>query len=376
MIIKDDDGTKYLKISVKKTLLIIALLLISFSLFISHQIKNENYNQINLNRLMSFVKSNHISEVKDEDLYKNAMRGMVHGLDKYSYTITGKNNPLDYDKKIIGIGIQVSESKEGILIDKIYKESSLNNTKVKSGDTIISINEKPYSGDFNNFKKELLGEEGDKIELTLKSKNEIFKHTITLVPFKIIYIDSKIIKDDYLYIKIHEFTDTISRDVHNTYKKELKLHGGLFKGIIFDVRDNPGGVFTESLKLLDLFVDKNDKIAITNKYKNDYKETYIVGEKDITEKTPIIVLVNKKSASASEIFSGVLQYFNRATIVGEATYGKGVGQGVFDFNDDLKMAITTFEYYISDNIKVNEVGITPDIIKDIEIDDKLIELFI
>jgi carboxyl-terminal processing protease len=378
MIIKDTDGKKYIKISVKKTLLAIIFFLISCSLFISYQIKNENYNQINLNRLMSFLKANHISEVKDKELYKNAMRGMVHGLDKYSYTITGKENPLDYNKKIIGIGIQVSEVKEGILIDKIYKESSLNNSNVKSGDIITSINKKTYNGEFNDFKKELAGEEGDKRILVIKSKNKTFEHTVTLVPFKITYVDSKIIQDDYLYVKIHEFTDTISNDVHNVYQNELKAHGGLFKGIIFDVRNNPGGVFTEALKLLDLFVNKNDKIAITNKYKNNHNETYVIGEVDITENTPMIVLVNKRSASASEIFSGVLQYFGRAKIIGEQTYGKGVGQGVFEFNDDMKMALTTFEYYINKNIKVNEVGITPDIIikNDISVDDKLTEFFI
>lgn len=347
-------------------LIILMLFMICFT---KYSIENKDINHIKFEKLLQTIELNYKGETTRDELYKSAINGVINNLDKYSHIVFIKNNKdnniIDYsnldgeNNEYVGTGISLSEIENGLLVVDIYDDSDLYN-KATIGDIITGINGVSYDiKKSKEFIELLKGEKNDIKKIEISSNNTKKTYNIKIKKINKNNITTKVIEDDILYLKIKNFSLNTKENVEseiNRIKQKYKL-----RGIIIDLADNLGGYFLEGLLMANLFID-TEKLSLYSEYNIDVL-SYNLEKGDITNDLPITLIVDNNSASSSEIFAGLFKYFKRGKIVGKNTYGKGVGQSIINVNEDVQYALTTFEFYIGvEKIKINEVGIKPDII--------------
>jgi len=376
---------KYITIKLKHIFYITIILIITIFSYINSQINNQSLNKIKFIYLLNSIEKNFKGEINKEMLYANAIKGIIDNLDEYSYALINKdlfnekNVIIDSENQLLktsniipsneymGVGIEFIDHDSGIQIKDIYENSELFNI-IHINDVITKINNTSFSGNHIDFINLLKGKIGDK--KTIEINNIPFQYSFKL---KKIYKDNvyaKFLKEDgIVYIKIKEFSIGLTSLFIDKYIK-LNLDKDEVKGVIIDLSNNPGGVFLESIMLSDLIIDSN-KTALHTIYNDKSRsKKYNLSEGDLFNNIPITLIVNKNSASSSEIFAGIFKYFNRGDIVGQNTYGKGVGQNVSNLGYKIEYAITTFEFFIGDDfIPINKKGVQPNIIVDSNIED-------
>lgn len=376
MIIKEDKHF-YFKIQLSTLYLIFISLAFLITLYFYNSIKSQEYNPITLYKLFSYVEENYKGDISKEDIYKNAMKGVINYLDPYSFSVIKKNESsletvtqneeINLEDSFIGLGIATKYNENGILITDIFKQSDFYN-KANIGDVITSINKNKYNGRYEEFREHLQGNRGDfkNIEILSAKDNEYKEITVSIKEIYKDIIEINLLKNNILHIEIKEFTENLNYKLMNKLEQFLHEKGGFidFNGIILNLAENRGGVFIEGLTLAANFVGNSNEVALYSEY-NDQKSSteYFLSGQNIFEDIPMALIVNKNSASSSEIFAGIFKNFNRGTIIGQNTFGKGVGQRLVKFNDEFEFAITTFEFYIGkDRTKINKVGVIPNIL--------------
>jgi len=299
------------------------------------------------NDLLKKLSTNYIDEINFGDLIQKSNRKMLNRLDRFT-TYYDEQGILDQKMRQeghfggMGISIQVRDSL--ILITRIYKDSPAANEGLQVGDQIIEIeNQKVSEMDRKVASSILRGEKGSKISLVISRNEKIINKKITRNDIPLNAVTSTKLVGDIGYIRFVKFNQKAASQTKLALL-DLKKQGA--KKIIIDVRGNPGGLLNEVVKIVNFFVPKGKVVVTTKGRFAKYNKTYLTKNESIDEEIPIVILVNNHSASASEILSGSLQDYDRAVIIGDTTYGKGLVQRTFKLKYGTYMKQTISKYYI------------------------------
>lgn len=310
------------------------------------------------------IKKKYIGDVDEEKLKSGAVKGLMASLDDpYSTYFTEKEYEEFYtlSGNYYGIGVQINGNDEGkIRIINVYDKSPAKSAGLKKEDLIIKVNDKDV--DWANSSKAISmmkGEKGKKVKLTIQREESIFDVNLTTDDVEKNPVKYELVDSDIGYISLEEFDGNSNKYFTNAVD-ELKGKGA--KGFIVDLRGNPGGYLDQVVEIASQFTEKGKLLVYTVDKENKKEEYKSTGGKLIG--VPMVLLVDGNSASASEVFTGVVKDYNLGTIVGVKTYGKGVCQNTYPIKDGKEGAIkvTTAQYYTPAGNNIHKIGIEPDII--------------
>ena len=360
-----------------KTIMLIIIVIITTSLitaFATYQYLRNNVLAIRKGNNTSFegleytlsqfrteLENKYIGEINDEELIDGALKGYVNALgDPYTTYYTKeemKEIMEETNGNFVGIGIYMTENiKENvIMVIKPIENSPAEKAGILPGDIITKINDVEYTGEnmtaaANNIK----GAEGTKVKLEIQRGQEIKTFEITRKKITTNPVIAEKLDNNIGYLEVTSFDENTAENFKSKYE-ELKAQG--IDSLIIDLRNNGGGLVEEALKIADYIVPKGKELLVT--VDKDGKEKVEKSKEDVLIDMPIVVLVNKNSASSSEILAGALKDLNEATIVGTTTYGKGVIQQFLTLRDGSGLKVTVEEYYTPNRTKINGVGIEP-----------------
>ena len=351
------------------------VLILSYSIFVSRSVSEIDSMEDDLKKYYVLIEAiNHIQRdyvdpeaASTELLIKNAIKGMMSGLDDYS-SYFEKQDYEEFDTQnrgsFGGLGIHIQVIDKWLTVVSPMPDTPAFRMGILKGDKIIKINGESTRGiDVLEAVDKLRGPKGTEVTITILRKNENTPQDYTIVRdiIEIKNVESSIVADDIGYIRIKSFTKNIKQeilDALDSFDKETEI-----KGIVLDMRFNTGGLLETAVEVSDLFLDKGKTIvSIRERNPEDVKE-YKSEEKAVIT-LPVVVLVNQITASACEIVTGALQDWKRAIVVGpegKNTYGKGLVQTVIQLQDGSGMKFTTAHYYTPSGRSINKLGITPDI---------------
>jgi len=319
---------------------------------------------IKFTQILNLIEKEYVDEVNTSTLVDKALKGLMTNLDAHSNYMDRKSyKELTVQTKgeFGGLGISVGMKDGALTVIAPLEGTPAMKAGVKAGDIILKIDDKATIGmNIDEAVKLMRGKPGTDILLTIVRKKEPkpLRIKITRDIIKIDSVYDKTIQDaeGILYLRITSFDQKVVESV----KKAIAEHNNT-KGIIMDLRNNPGGLLDQATGLVDMFVEEG--VIVSQKGKKHFENVeYKATKKGTDTHTPIIVLVNGGSASASEIVAGALQDFKRAVVVGEKTFGKGSVQVVIPIGKDEALKLTVARYYLPSGRTIQAKGVTPDII--------------
>ena len=358
----------------KKYNLLIYLILVFFTLTFSKAIKANDQETLRLIELFkdAFEKTHedYVEEVTKQELIEKAINGMLVGLDPHSGYMnekTYKEMQVDTTGKFGGLGIQITMEDGLVKIISPIDDTPAFRAGLKSGDYITKIDEKSILGLSLNEAVDLMrGKPGSKITLTIARNGEdIFDVNIIRDIIKIKSVKSEIY-GNIGYLRITSFTEQTSSGLKKEIKKIKNLINKKEKiGYILDLRSNPGGLLIEAIAVSDFFIEKGEIVSTKGRGEKN-KRVYYAKPGDIIDRSPLVIIINEGSASASEIVAGALQDHKRAIIVGTQSFGKGSVQSIIPLKDYTRknqgaMKLTTARYYTPLGTSIQAKGIIPDI---------------
>lgn len=306
------------------------------------------------------LNTNYVDDVNSSKLMKDGIDGMLDELDPYTVYIP-ESEIEDYrfmtTGEYGGIGSLIHKQDNMVVISEPYENSPAQKAGLKAGDRILKVNGKSTSGkSVDDVSTALKGQPGTTVTLLIERPGESKPLNFEFIREKI-SIDPVpyfgMLNDNTGYIKLTSFTQTASADVKKALL-DLKAKNNL-KNVILDLRENGGGLLTEAVNIVNLFVDKGEIVVSTKGKQFDKNKTYQTMFDAVDKDIPVIVLVNGNSASASEIVSGALQDLDRAVIVGRRTFGKGLVQNVYPLSYNTQVKITVAKYYIPSGRCIQEI---------------------
>ncbi len=301
-------------------------------------------------------------EIDDNILLEGAIKGMTNSLnDQYTVFMNEKefdNLMKQSNGSITGIGVTVSPKDNKITIMSTIKDSPADKAGLLGNDIIQKINDVDVSGDDLQKTVSMIAEANNtEIKLTIK-RADLDEFDVKVVPekVKIKSVEGNMISSSIGYIRIKTFMNENTTEDFKTTIEDLKTQG--MKGIVLDLRENPGGLLTEAVGVASQFIPKGKIITYTiDKYDNRNESLSVGG---VAEGIPLVVLVNKQSASASEVVTGALRDYEVATTIGETTFGKGIVQQSIKFGDNIGgLKVTISKYYTPNGENIHKKGITP-----------------
>lgn len=321
------------------------------------------------------VKKYYIKEVDDKALFDNAINGMLTGLDPHSEYLT-KDDLQDLELvtvgKFSGIGIEVAPDSGMLKVISPIDDTPAAKAGVKAGDLIVQIDNKFVKNmTLREAVRLMRGASGSKVTLTILRKDETKPLYISMKRevIKVQSVKSKLLDKNYGYVRIAFFQDSTDADMLAAINKLKSQADGKLKGLILDLRNNPGGLLDASVKVAGDFLDsrklgKNNLIVYTNGHTKENGSTLAAKATpgEILPNVPMVVLVNEGSASASEVVAGALQDHKRAIIVGAKSFGKGSVQTLLPVDDETAVKITTALYYTPLGRSIQAKGIEPDVL--------------
>jgi carboxyl-terminal processing protease len=318
-------------------------------------------------KVFGTIKQLYVDDVDNKELFENAIKGMVSGLDPHSVYLKPKaqKNLLESATgRFGGLGIVISKKDNAIEVVSPIDGTPAYRAGLQTGDLIIKIGDKFVRGmELEDGVKLMRGKPGTKIELTISRKDTpAFKVSITRAIITIVTVRGYLLEKDMGYIRISSFQTPTAKLLKEKYKDLEKKNKGKLKSLILDLRNNPGGVLNGAVAVSDMFIKEAGKMVVYTKGKIKNSNTEFKTTKgDITNGIPMVVLINEGSASASEIVSGALQDHKRAIIMGKTSFGKGSVQTMLNLKDGYGLKITTARYYTPSGRAIQTTGIKPDI---------------
>ncbi len=321
----------------------------------------------NFTQVLDLIERNYVEDVDPERLTNSAIEGMVKTLDPYSSYLTPeryKELEIGTSGEFGGVGMEVTEEEGFLKVIAPIEGSPAAKAGIKPGDLILAINGKTTEGMavFESVKL-LRGPKGSNVKITLKREGENSSIDLTLTR-DIIHIKSvkfDLFKGGIGYIKLSQFQEKVAEELINAVSDLEYKNGGMLKGLVLDLRNNPGGLLDEAIEVADEFIDQGLIVSVKGRSPDQSKQYFATkGEK--VHDYPIVVIVNKGSASASEVVAEALQDSNRATILGSKTFGKGSVQTIIKLDDGSGLKITTAKFYAPSGRSINAIGVTPDVI--------------
>ena len=344
-------------------------LIIILSLNISKHVSAANdddiYKKIDLfSEVLDKINKEYVEDINQSEVMDAAINGVLQSLDPYSAYMSPEsfqNMQTETSGEFGGLGIEVSMEAGVVKVISPIDESPADEVGVKAGDYIVKINEHQVQGKTLTEAVDLMrGPVGSDIEITVRRKGVkkaiVFKITREII--KIQSVKSKKINDNIGYIRLTAFNENSSTQIKkkiNEFTKDKKI-----KGYILDLRNNPGGLLSQAIKISDFFLT-NGEIVSTKSRKESENRRWFANKGDIINGKVLIVLINYGSASASEIVAGALKDNKRAILLGENTYGKGSVQSIIHLKNNGAIRLTISKYYLPSGKSISEVGITPDI---------------
>lgn len=331
--------------------------------------KEENfdtYEMLNLfGEVMERTKVSYVEEVSDQQLLESAMNGMLSSLDPHSSFLDAKSFKYLNEQtqgKFGGLGIEVTMENGVVKVVSPIDDTPAFRAGLKPGDYIISLDGTPVIGmSLNEAVDKMRGKPGTKIKLTIRRNSEKpFDVVLKREEIKIQSIKTGIKAKDIAYIRISSFSEEADKTIEKEIEKMQKKTKNGIKGVILDVRNNPGGLLDQAVAISDLFLNEGEIVSTRARNEEDSLK-YNATEGDIVNGLPIVVMINDGSASASEIVAGALQDHKRAVILGEKSFGKGSVQSVIPFGKYGAIRLTTARYYTPSGRSIQAKGIEPDI---------------
>ena len=324
----------------------------------------ETYEELKtFSEVLTQVQKSYVDETKVKDLVQGAIRGMLSTLDPHSAYMTPemfKEMQVETKGEFGGVGIQIGVKENRLAVIAPIEGTPAYRAGIKPGDFIIKVNDEPTKDlTLMDAVQKMRGPKGSKINLTIQREGTPDPLQFTLVrdTIKIESVKSKVL-DNIGYVRLTQFQESTGRDLGKVLKqfKDQKL-----QSTILDLRNNPGGLLTASVEVSEQFLP-GGKLVVYTKGRESKKDEWIAKGKDQMDDSPMIILINEGSASASEIVAGALQDYGRAVIVGTTSFGKGSVQTILPLGDGSGLRLTTAKYYTPKGRSIQTTGITPDIV--------------
>jgi len=312
------------------------------------------------------IKSNYVEEVDDKELLNNAIRGMLSGLDPHSTYLDiedFKDLREGTSGEFGGLGIEVTMEDGFIKVVSPIDDTPAAKVGIQAGDLIIRLDDTPVKGMSLNEAVDIMrGEPGSELLLTIirEGEDRPLKVEITRAIIKVKSVKQRLLEPGYGYVRISTFQSHTGEGLKEAIKALQVENDGSLKGLVLDLRNNPGGLLNAAVEVSDAFITKG-KIVYTDGRVADAKQEFNAKPEDILKGAPLVVLVNGGSASASEIVAGALQDHHRAVILGTKTFGKGSVQTVMPLSENTAVKMTTARYYTPSGRSIQAEGIVPDI---------------
>ena len=332
------------------------------------------------------IKSDYVDPVSDKELITDAIAGMLNGLDPHSAYMDAdafKELQVGTHGEFGGLGIEVGMEDGVVKVISPIEDTPADRAGIKSGDFIIKIDDTLIKGmALNDAVKRMRGKPGSKIVLTIIRKDEPKPLEITLVRavIKVQSVKSKLLESGYGFVRITQFQEMTGENLATALENLVKQNKGPLKGIVLDLRNDPGGLLTGAVAVSSAFLPQDSLVVYTegrtedakmrltanpeNYLRNNGENDYLKAIPDSFKTMPMVVLVNAGSASASEIVAGALQDHKRAVIMGVQTFGKGSVQTVLPLGNGTGIKLTTARYYTPGGRSIQAKGIVPDIVVD------------
>jgi carboxyl-terminal processing protease len=318
--------------------------------------------------VLSIVKKNYVEDVDTKNLVTGAINGMLSSLDPHSAYLTPdlyKELQMDTQGRFGGLGIEITVKNGVLTVVSPIEDTPAFKAGVKPGDMIFKI-EDEFTKDMTlvDAVKKMRGPKGTKINISIKREGvpELIDFSLMRDTIRVQSVRSRTLEEGYGYVRLAQFQERSDRDVQKALEKLAAEKGGL-KGLVLDLRNNPGGLLTQAVRVTDLFLDSG-LIVYTEGRIESQKQKYFAQKDGTWTDFPMVVLVNGGSASASEIVAGALQDHKRAVVLGTKTFGKGSVQTILPLDDSSALRLTTARYFTPKGRSIQAMGIAPDIIVD------------
>ena len=357
---------------IKKSLMA-SVLIFSLIACASHAKEKKEQEQINTYELLNIfgevmerTKTTYVEEISDQQLVEAAINGMLTSLDPHSSYLNAEDFKYMNEQtqgKFGGLGIEITQENGVVKVISPIDDTPAAKAGIKAGDYITDIDDETVIGlTLNEVVSKLRGKVGTKVKVTIRRINaKPFTVTLKRDEIKIQSVKSELKNEDILYIRISGFNEDIDSDIEKAVKDAQKKLKNKLAGLVIDVRNNPGGLLDQAVKVSDLFLEQGEIVSTRSRNEEDTIK-YSATRGDIAKDLPIVVMINEGSASAAEILSGALQDHHRAVILGEKSFGKGSVQTVIPLRNNGAMRITTARYYTPSGRSIQAKGIEPDVV--------------
>ena len=312
------------------------------------------------------IKNDYVEDVEDSEMLNNAIRGMLSGLDPHSSYLDQeqfKELQVGTSGEFGGLGIEVGMEDGFVKVIAPIDDTPAERAGIEAGDLIIRLDDTPVKGlTLNDAVKIMRGKPGTVLRLTVvrEGVDQPLKIDIKRAVIKVKSVKSRMLEDGFGYVRISQFQSKTAENMVDAIEKLKKESGGSLKGMVLDLRNNPGGVLNGAVAVSDAFLKKG-LIVYTEGRVSDSKLRFNATPDDVLNTAPMVILVNQGSASASEIVSGALQDHHRAIVVGTPTFGKGSVQTILPLSNGSAVKLTTARYYTPSGRSIQAEGIKPDI---------------
>jgi carboxyl-terminal processing protease len=332
-------------------------------------VPRQDYESLELfTNILSIVKKNYVEEVDTKNLINGAVGGMLNSLDPHSAYLSPehyKDLQMDTQGRFGGLGIEITIKSGVLTVVSPIEDTPAFKAGIKPGDMIFKI-EDEFTKDMTlvDAVKRMRGLPGTKINISIKREGvpELIDFSLVRDTIRVQSVRSRVLDTGYGYIRLAQFQERSDRDVQRALEKLAADKGGI-KGLVLDLRNNPGGLLTQAVRVADLFLDAG-MIVYTEGRIESQKQKYFAQKSGSWMDFPIVVLVNAGSASASEIVAGALQDHKRAIVLGTKTFGKGSVQTILPLDDNSALRLTTARYFTPKGRSIQASGIVPDITVD------------
>ena len=360
---------------IKKALLNFLTFILILFLFNQKVISSENeiYEKIDVfGEVLEKINKEYVDEINQSDSMDSAINGLLQSLDPYSgYMSPEIFNEMQTETsgEFGGLGIEVTMESGVVKVISPIDDTPASKAGIKAGDYIVKINDTQVQGKSLSEAVELMrGPVGSAIELTIRRRGEkkALTFNVTREIIQIKSVKAELLEKNIGYIRLTSFNENSAGQIKkaiNKFEKNKNL-----KSYILDLRNNPGGLLSQAIKISDFFLD-NGEIVSTKSRQQSENRKWFAKKGDLTKGKTILVLINYGSASASEIVAGALKDHKRAILIGENSYGKGSVQSIIPLKNKGAIRLTVAKYYLPSGKSISEVGVSPDIEIDEESDD-------